>query len=177
MIFSPVSVSGSFGHSDLGIHYPGWETRLSKRLALELSFSAAMEVVNETCAMLSNYEVLSLMEDIQRGQNNQKKPSQHQTHLATISYSTIKYLEKTPCRVQNPEIIGKFMRALEPYHLTKAEKLQLLNLRPSSAVEIQLLIEESEERLTEEQIEELLSVVAEHLGQEVVSEEVEEETG
>jgi DNA-directed RNA polymerase subunit F len=128
-----------------------------------------MEVVQENCAMLSNYEVLSLLKDNKKAQNKKKR---HQnTHVATILYSTLKYLEKTPCKDQSPEVVTAFMQALEAFNLTKAEKLQLLNLRPSTAVEIQLLIEESEERLSEDQIEQLLNTIAEYLG----SEEVEED--
>ncbi|XP_064605539.1 DNA-directed RNA polymerase III subunit RPC9-like [Liolophura sinensis] len=133
-----------------------------------------MEVIQDNAAMLSNYEVFSLLQDIQHGKS-QEKPGKHQEQLSTIVYETTKHLGNTTCVHQTPEVIQNFMEALKPYKLTKAEKLQLLNHRPVSAVEIQLIVEESEERLTEEQIEELLLVVEKYLPGGEQEEEVGEE--
>ena len=125
-----------------------------------------MEVCSENHAMLCNFEVLSLLRDIQAGRG-QKKPNKHQTNLATITYETIQCLEKSwPCAGHTAEGVAAAMAALAPFGLTAAEKLQLINHRPSTAVEIQLMVEESEERLTEEQVEQLLEVLATHLPQE-----------
>jgi len=118
-----------------------------------------MEVIDENAGMISNFEVLEVLKDIKEGVSGHKKPGKNQTNLATILYSTLKYLEKTPCNDQNRDNIAEFMTAVEPFKLTQAEKLQLLNQRPTTAVEIQLIVEESEERLTEDQIEELLDVI------------------
>ncbi|KAJ9587672.1 hypothetical protein L9F63_018888 [Diploptera punctata] len=115
-----------------------------------------METVNANAAILSNYEVLSLLQEL-RGQ---QKRSNTRSQLATITYETIKYLQETPCCTQSPEIIKNFLKALEPFKLTKAEKLMLLNNPPTSALEIQLMVEESEERLTDEQVDSLLQIVA-----------------
>lgn len=84
--------------------------------------------------LLSNYEVLDIL------QNTKSYKKQKTNQLATITYQTIKYLEDTPCKKQSKEKITEFLKAMESKKLTKAEKLTLLNLCPTTPLEIQLVI-------------------------------------
>nr|CAB3233703.1 CGRP-RCP calcitonin gene-related peptide receptor component protein [Phallusia mammillata] len=132
-----------------------------------------MEVENPNAAMLSNYEVLKLLNEYVDEQKKTKQTRSDQ-NLSTITYETLKYLNETPASVQNQDSIETAVKALRPFGLTKAEKLQMINLRPTTAVEISLIIEESEERVTEEQIDDIIEIIS-HLPELPAEETMEEE--
>lgn len=121
-----------------------------------------MEVLKDCSAYLSNYEVLHMLQNIK----SNKKQKMTQNQLATITYQTIRYLEDTPCKRQSPEKIREFLEAMAPFNLTKCEKLTLLNVCPKTPLEIQLIVEDSEDRLNDEEIDSLLQIIANYLGEE-----------
>ncbi|KAF7989057.1 hypothetical protein HCN44_007367 [Aphidius gifuensis] len=114
-----------------------------------------MEVVNEKSAYLSNFEVLNLLKGIKENKSKKKNLSE----LATVTYETVRYLEGTPCENQNPEKIKAFMSQVEKFKLTKCEKLMIVNTVPKSLIEIQCIVEDSEDRLSEEEVNNLLDVI------------------
>jgi len=123
-----------------------------------------MEVTSPNVGMLSNYEVYQVIREVQskpRDKSEKKKMNQGSlVNMRTIAYETVRYIEQqTTSNLQSQEVIENFLQEVAPFKLTKAEKLQCLNLRPTSEVEIQLIIEESEERLTEEQVGQLLEII------------------
>lgn len=58
--------------------------------------------------------------------------------MADVEVQAIQFLgaEYQPTRRQSPAGISQLVKALEPYGLTKAEKLQIVNLAPTQAVEL-----------------------------------------
>ncbi|KAI4482546.1 hypothetical protein M0804_008399 [Polistes exclamans] len=131
-----------------------------------------MEVLNASSALLSNYEVFDMLQSMK----SNKKQKMIQNQLATITYQTIRYLEETPCKKQTPEKIRKYLEAMKSFNLTKSEKLTLLNICPKTALEIQLIIEDSEERLSTEEVESLLEII-QNCFEEPLDEQEEEEEG
>ena len=122
-----------------------------------------MKIINKNSALLSNFEVYKLLKETKEIQDLKYNKSINQQsidkHLPTVIYESLKYLEKTACINYSKEIIERFLKESEKFKLTKVEKLQLLNQRPTTAVELQLLIENSEERFTIEQMDEVLDFI------------------
>ncbi|CAH1970852.1 unnamed protein product [Acanthoscelides obtectus] len=115
-----------------------------------------MEIVSSNCASLSNYEVF---EHLQKVKDCRPK---HKGQLATITYETLRYLENTPCKEQTAQSIKECIRELAPFKLHKTELLMIINNPPITPLEIQFIVEESEERLTEDQVQEILAIIAKH---------------
>lgn len=73
-------------------------------------------------------------------------------NLATITYETVQFLEDTNCKEQTAELVVEFLKAMKQFNLTKNECLMMINDPPVSALHIQIMIEDSDERLTDEQV-------------------------
>lgn len=122
-----------------------------------------MPVTQDKMLLMSNFEILQLLKQVNNNfkQNRPKDWRVQKSNLATILYESVKYLEDGPCNnIDNDETVAAILNDLKEYELTKSEKLELINHLPSSLVELQLLIEENEERFTEEQMSNILEIIS-----------------
>lgn len=76
---------------------------------------------------------------------------------------TLRFLEESPCKTQSKERILGFLNAIKPFKLTKSECVMLVNDPPTTPLHIQLQIEDSEERLTEEAVNQIIELSKEWL--------------
>ncbi|KAF9154586.1 hypothetical protein DFQ27_007550 [Actinomortierella ambigua] len=120
-----------------------------------------MEILRNDAALLSNFEVLALLNDqrAQRQANEVHGAREVAENLRTIEFEVQRYLNNSPCATQDPEQIKNLKQAFAGYGLMKVEVLQILNLRPRTPVELVLIIEEFEERFSVEDCEKMLELI------------------
>jgi hypothetical protein len=134
-----------------------------------------MRVVNARDALLTNLEVQQLLESQTKARLEAEQalplPGARRGHsssaawhyrqsAAAISEQVLTYLESTSCGRQTRESIGRFIQAVEPFGLTRTEVYSLINFQPASVVDVHLVVEECEERLSQEDVRELLRLCA-----------------
>ena len=135
-----------------------------------------MEIVVEHDGLLTNIEVLDHLR--KRQQHRQVHQPTASTDGAVdgvvprdssdrdwIEQKITEYLtadEEAPVGSMTPETAQHILTQLETdsagSQLKDAERLQLLNLRPKQPVEVYLVVEEAEERLTEDDAERLIQL-------------------
>jgi hypothetical protein len=152
---------------------PTWRSALS--LPLLPSSSHLQQVVNTRAALLSNYEVLQLLTELEADHIARTRIAQRlkkeeedaaaatghpvsenlrtievevrlvsRYHSQGLFFSNIPYIQAIqylnadyqPTRVQTAQGIQRLTKDLAPYGLTKAEKLQIVNLTPVEPVEL-----------------------------------------
>jgi len=132
-----------------------------------------MEVLKECEALLSNYEVLALLteQDKETGKGHNPKSKEKDKdkdkdkekyipqNLRTIEFELKKYLNNTPVAHHSKEQVEQLLDQLKNYKLTKAEKLCIVNLRPSSQVELHVIIEDCQERFGLEDLQNIINIV------------------
>eukprot|EP00310_Coccolithus_braarudii_P019301 CAMPEP_0183350144 /NCGR_PEP_ID=MMETSP0164_2-20130417/17027_1 /TAXON_ID=221442 /ORGANISM="Coccolithus pelagicus ssp braarudi, Strain PLY182g" /LENGTH=140 /DNA_ID=CAMNT_0025522019 /DNA_START=51 /DNA_END=473 /DNA_ORIENTATION=+ len=129
----------------------------------------------EQDGVLTDYEVYVLLcqQAAQRAEEERKKPLlgarrtcgtgswRAQQDVRLISEQVLEYLADTGATNLNRVRIEAFLAAVKPFKLTQVETIVLLNMLPRSLVEIHLVVEECEERLTEDEREMLLDLCEE----------------
>ncbi|KAJ4373064.1 hypothetical protein N0V83_003355 [Neocucurbitaria cava] len=144
-----------------------------------------MHIVNPQSALLSNHELLLHLQQEEAEYSgtdgtgrNRPKPS----GLNHMLRDGIAYLQSADLpngaiastHPDRPMTLYKgphsLFRALSPkYRLNKAEYLQLYNLRPTTQVMLELVIEEAGSRFSEEQLHDILSIIQQVFDEEEAS--------
>lgn len=120
-----------------------------------------MEIISQNDGILCDYEVLSVVSD-----RKSKSPPEPRNDLElqdreTMERKILKYMAaRGTCDIPM-DSVASFMASIASHNisLTKAEVMVVLNMMPSTVVEIHLIVEECVERLTEEDIQHLLECV------------------
>ncbi|CAG9315805.1 unnamed protein product [Blepharisma stoltei] len=114
-----------------------------------------MDIVSQEA--ITNYEVLQCL------RYNAKYRSEHPTkenlEKVKLEEEIRTYLNTTPAYNQRRESLTLLSENLQKYDLSKGEILQILNHQPKEAVELYLIIGNIEERVNEQQIQEILSLI------------------
>jgi len=121
-----------------------------------------MEVVKLCDTPLCNSEVLHFLREKKRALSDTRPVSERGNQAATVVLETLNHLEKSEAVTDlTPRRVKAFNRRIKENNLelTDAERLHLINLCPTTLVEIQVLIDDSEERFTEDQVNLMLEIV------------------
>uniref|UniRef100_A0A0A9DLQ4 DNA-directed RNA polymerase III subunit RPC9 n=1 Tax=Arundo donax TaxID=35708 RepID=A0A0A9DLQ4_ARUDO len=93
--------------------------------------AAAMKIKKANAGVLTNFEVL----DFLRSRGAKTDPMGCLGAVAASECKVYKYLLKTPACNQTRESIFEFMKRSESFKLAEADKLNVINWRPSSAAD------------------------------------------
>ncbi|XP_031251837.1 DNA-directed RNA polymerase III subunit RPC9-like [Pistacia vera] len=136
-----------------------------------------MKILEGNAGALTNFEVL----DFLRSRGASKDPTRVLVPVAQSEFKVYDYLVESGACNQTRESVNEFFEKCKKFKLAKAEMLNIINIRPSSLVEIDSVIEQSDTRFDEEQLEELVdlavTLLPPHPNQTIIEEGTNENEG
>ncbi|KAM0665151.1 hypothetical protein MY8738_002409 [Beauveria namnaoensis] len=128
-----------------------------------------MKIIEAQSAVLPNYEVYQHV----AAQKDQYKKTKRRgpPNMETVARELLQYLRTAPSPLSQtpitytPSCIKTLIERLQPFELSKGEVVMILNLRPSSVAALNTVIEDMGERYTEDEQEQLVTIISEVLGQ------------
>ncbi|GLJ33104.1 hypothetical protein SUGI_0666250 [Cryptomeria japonica] len=127
--------------------------------------------LDANAGLLSNFEVMDLL----RSRGATQDPLGSFGSATRSECQVFDYLVQSPAGTLTREIVREFLLKAEKFSLTKAERVQVLNLRPSTAVEVHMIIEDCEERMSSSTVDEFLEMVKSSLPPPPMKPQVEDE--
>ncbi|KAK0705300.1 RNA polymerase Rpb4-domain-containing protein [Lasiosphaeris hirsuta] len=133
-----------------------------------------MKIIESQSAVLSNYEVYQHI--VEQQAKNKRANRRVPGNLATLMTEVVTYLRQKPGPLQDQEktgafspaaiqlLIEKLRQANLGSELAKGEVLAILNLRPTCAEQLAAIVDDMEERYTDEEQKKIVAVIAEVLG-------------
>ncbi|BFZ64948.1 hypothetical protein YB2330_006109 [Saitoella coloradoensis] len=122
-----------------------------------------MKILKVREAFLTDYEVLAHFKEIEDRQKETARvlgsaAALGSANFRTIQYELLDYLKSSPAANYTAEEIIQLSQDLAKFDLTKAEQLQIINSRPKAAVDLYNIVEEMENRLSEEDMHAILGL-------------------
>ncbi|KAJ3212947.1 hypothetical protein HDU83_000244 [Entophlyctis luteolus] len=115
--------------------------------------------------LVSNGEVLAFLRSCEAADH--MAHTHNSQHLRTVSFEVTRYLTAVyPAALKafGPNRTATLIEKLRTsFGLTRAESLMVVNSCPTSPIELYLIIEDFSERLTEEQVDQMLALVQDYL--------------
>ncbi|TVY54055.1 DNA-directed RNA polymerase III subunit rpc9 [Lachnellula suecica] len=145
-----------------------------------------MKIIEAQSATLTNYEVFKHLQDqgdryeaikqfeIKDKKSKGEKPEQNVIkrpgNLWTLRKELMDYFKEPPSPLAydklpyNDDTITNLLKELRSWEITKGEVIMMLNLRPTKLENLNTIIQEMEERFTEEEQNAILAAIVKVLG-------------
>ncbi|KAI0441010.1 HRDC-like protein [Xylaria telfairii] len=128
-----------------------------------------MRILEAQNAVLTNVEVYAFLSDQAKQYQSQKRRGP--SNLEMLRGEMLKYFETFPGPLSQKPLpydvasIPVLLQRLRPYNITKGECIMVVNLRPTTIVALNAVLEDMGARFSEQQHEEIMSIIIEVLGE------------